>query len=154
MTYWSKRKGQQTSTCDKGFTGPHQNSFLGGCPDAGCQTLSSLEEAKKLCSKMADCGGITSSSRNSFEVRQGGQLSPSKRETSWVRETCHKKADPVAVWHTFREAVDEALADTKLNLNADVGDPRDDSSILIAISAYRDSSCKWSVRRAFERAEN
>jgi len=59
----------------------------------------------------------------------------------------------MAVWHAFESAMGEALDDPKLRLNADLGPLRNDTSIFVAISSYRDKSCSASVRNAFRNAD-
>lgn len=54
----------------------------------------------------------------------------------------------------FRQAMDSALNDASLAIRSAATEPvRDDGSIFISISSYRDETCGPSLRRAFSRAD-
>lgn len=145
--------------CDGPYAGPLAG-FLQGCPRSiGCMDLPSREAAEKLCSSLSDCPGITALSRGRYQPRADAtpQTSPS-REQSFLRPTCGgggggKKAEPAEVWRTFVETMNASLEDPALGLNIDLGPPRDDGSVFVSISAYRDVSCKATLRSAFKHAE-
>jgi len=57
------------------------------------------------------------------------------------------------VWGAFRQAMEEALDNRSLNLRTQLGPPRQDGSIFISVSSYRDETCRNTVMSAFERAD-
>lgn len=119
----------------------------------GCRQFSTLDEAKAFCSQTLECGGITMLQESLYEVRQSDHpMKSNAKETSWPKKSCFVSASPEKVWHTFREAMEKALDDPSLHLDSDFGPPREDDSIFISISSYRDESCPASVRKAYQRA--
>jgi len=63
------------------------------------------------------------------------------------------KVTPENVWHTFEQTMDKALGNASLHLDADFGPPRNDGSVFVSISSYRDKSCSASLRNAIVNAD-
>jgi len=132
--------------------------FLVGCPEDGCHTFESLEEAQKVCDlSQQPCGGVTKTGDALFDVREGSsiEISPSG-EMSYLRKTCAGEERKTAqnVYSAFARAVEKGMANSSLNLMQKLGPPRVDDSIFLSIASYRDTSCGPTLRRAFERAKH
>jgi len=63
------------------------NTYLGGCPAAGCAIFDSVDDAKAECLKVSDCGGITVyPNGKKAELRKDTKGTPSPRgETSMLK---------------------------------------------------------------------
>lgn len=79
-------ENQQKKIDDDDIWEYRENIFIQGCAKDNCQTISTLEEAKKLCLEDRDCYGVISS-KDSYQLRGGPGLKPSKTENSWIRRT-------------------------------------------------------------------
>ena len=155
---------RRTEACSRGFSQPKKGYFLSGCVQGdGCKRRQTLDEAKKACEAIAACGGITLVGGKSFELRTdtNPEHSPDGSEWSWVKLPCEKnrktgpakRATREGIWDAFSRAMDKALDNPELNLDADLGDPRDDDSIFLSVASYRDPSCRATLRKAFARAD-
>ena len=149
--------------CSRGFTPAKRNTFIAGCvPEDGCTPIKSLAEAKRQCTATPLCGGITMISSTHFEMRTGVEAEASPGgETSFIKLGCDdakvgpaKRATNRGIWGAFSHAMDRALDNKELNLDADLGDPRTDDSIFLSIASYRDPSCRATLRKAFSRADH
>eukprot|EP00928_Gymnodinium_smaydae_P003726 TRINITY_DN11317_c0_g3_i1.p1 TRINITY_DN11317_c0_g3~~TRINITY_DN11317_c0_g3_i1.p1 ORF type:complete len:691 (-),score=85.35 TRINITY_DN11317_c0_g3_i1:29-2101(-) len=148
-----------SSSCEAKYSDEIKNSFIPGCPSAGCIAQATLEAAKAQCKQHEDCGGITRVGTR-FELRSGQNARHSPNdEASWTRLPCPgsvvpERASGSNLWSAFAKVMDEALDDPSLHLNSTLRAPRADDSIYLSVSSYRDDSCPWTVRRAFERADH
>ena len=144
--------------CKDGLYAHHANTHLNGCPSAGCFKLPTLHDAKKLCSKLKDCGGITESFPGQFDLQSSSTPEKSSvGETSWVTSnTCIRNVHELvpAILNSYRNAMVAALEDPSLNLNTPLPKTRGDGSIYISVSSYRDNTCGATIRRALERADH
>eukprot|EP00929_Paragymnodinium_shiwhaense_P109983 TRINITY_DN7663_c0_g1_i1.p1 TRINITY_DN7663_c0_g1~~TRINITY_DN7663_c0_g1_i1.p1 ORF type:complete len:689 (+),score=105.83 TRINITY_DN7663_c0_g1_i1:105-2171(+) len=148
------------TTCELGYEEEQKDTFLWGCPDGGCKVFATLKQAQEACSKIiVTCGGVTQTGKEHFEVRAGaGTPGKSKNsEKSWIRKRCPsepKHATAESLWNVFATTVDDALKDPSLRLMDKPPAPRQDDSIFLSISSYRDDNCPPTVRKAFERADD
>jgi len=71
-------------------------------------------------------------------------------------ETVSKVERPSAekVWEAFQKTMTKALDDPSLSLDKKLGPVKDDGSIFVSISSYRDPSCSATVKSAFANADN
>jgi [Skp1-protein]-hydroxyproline N-acetylglucosaminyltransferase len=165
------------AVCGPKWSSVRIDSYIKGCPStsttdndnddssAGCGNFDTLEEAKSACEVLTPkkCGGVTMFEPNKYEIRaSGGELLPSEEhESSWLffKDPClveHKErnSEALLVWEAFHNAVDAALEDSLLHLQRKLGPTKEDDTIFISIAAYRDTTCRATLRRAFERASN
>ncbi|KAL1507106.1 hypothetical protein AB1Y20_007962 [Prymnesium parvum] len=146
--------------------GPAVNhSFLAGCPPlAGCAAFGSRADAEAACRRTAGCEGLTRRPGGPFELRATSSPQPSPSgEVSFPARSCDAEGQPRlptarALVGAFHEAVAGAMAEPSLHFRGGEalgrdGPPRDDDSIFVAVSAYRDSTCPHTVRRALARAD-
>jgi len=63
------------------------------------------------------------------------------------------RATAQKVWTTFRQAMENALDDKSLHLDT-THPTREDGSVFISVSSYRDPTCSNTVKSVFERADN
>lgn len=131
-----------------------QPGYLAACPKSGCRMFTDLDEAKAACAQEEDCGGVTKSGE-SFETRQSRSIVDSEHgEMSAVRSVCKRASNALEVWEAFRETIEQALDDEEeLHLNT-VYPTREDGSIFLAISTYRDITCPDTLKGAFMSAKN
>jgi hypothetical protein len=151
--------------CGETWSSQREGTFLSGCPDhpEGCKEFTTLGSAQRFCSNVlgAKCGGVTREDRKAYSVRASSvpQISPND-DVSWVKvadpclETKPKKSSARDIWEAFHLAVDSALDDADLHLQTPLGPPREDGSIFVSIASYRDFTCKDTLKRAFERADD
>jgi len=127
--------------------------FLPGCPSGGCASFESLEEAQGVCSGISSCGGVTKS-RGMFELRHDSvPFESSSEEVSWPRVRCRQEATAALVWEAFREAMEGALDEEETYHLGTTYETREDGSIFLAISSYRDITCSDTLRGAFAAAK-
>ncbi|GBG29265.1 Skp1-protein-hydroxyproline N-acetylglucosaminyltransferase [Hondaea fermentalgiana] len=128
--------------------------FLSGCPKIGCKVFDTLEEAKAACAADESCGGITKTG-GSLELRYSRDPQDSEHgEVSSVRSVCKRKSNAIEVWDAFRRTVETALnEDDNLHLSTTY-EAREDDSIFMAISTYRDTTCPDTLRGAFMSAKH
>ena len=154
--------------CGRKWSSRKPQTYLAGCPNNPesldpCDDYDDLDLAKKACEELGEaCGGITLEA-NMYQVRNGRIPQPQGEEPndSWLflpdpcddayaKSKRHSSAE--AVWDAFRTAVDASLEDPALSLREPLGPAREDDSIFISISSYRDDTCAATLKRAFERA--
>jgi len=130
------------------------DGYSGGCvkdKDGRCQSYEDLEEAKRACEAEKKCGALTSSKNSgTWQLRQSSEIKPSNTESSYL---CHAPVTPERVWETFRSTVESALDDPDLHLDQTF-DVREDDSIYLAISTYRDDECPYTLQNAVSRAKH
>jgi len=140
----------QTDKCN--WQGPF-SGYSGGCvviDGKKCASFDDLQKAKESCDDHRDCVAITGTESSGWQLRKGSEIKPSPGETS---HTCHSQVTPALVWETFRETVEKALDDTLLHLNKKYV-TREDDTIYLAISTYRDDECPYTLKNAFSRAKH
>jgi len=153
-----KSIGEPVSPCkDKGIWQEEKPGYLPGCPVAGCSSFHDLNEAKVACEAMQDCGGVTRDG-STFQLRAGnvvrGGGNQDTEEVSYAyRDSCKQRANHIDVWNAFRKTVEECLDDKELNLDT-VYKTREDASIYLSISTYRDVTCPSTLKNAYLRAKN
>eukprot|EP00929_Paragymnodinium_shiwhaense_P104241 TRINITY_DN68448_c0_g1_i1.p1 TRINITY_DN68448_c0_g1~~TRINITY_DN68448_c0_g1_i1.p1 ORF type:complete len:706 (+),score=133.09 TRINITY_DN68448_c0_g1_i1:113-2230(+) len=150
---------RRIGTCKRGYEEPQPSTFLAGCPDVGCRLLRTLKDAQDLCDTLSDCGGVTQSAPDEFQIRLAppNPMNSPAGETSWHKVACDswpKNPTALNVWSSFAETMEAALDDPELHLKEKMPLPRTDDSIFLSISSYRDDNCPFTVRKAFERADH
>lgn len=147
--------GESVKGCDlKAWSGPIAG-FLWGCYD-GCRSFTTLAEAKKHCeSGGGKCGGVVQTVDNRFELREGHRPEKSDGgEIAYVMGECGKDASAVAVWDTFRETIENAISDEEELHLSTTFPTREDDTIYLSISSYRDETCRHTVAGAFREAKH
>ena len=154
QTQYLKSIGEPVPDCNPiVWTGP-TTGFVPGCPMRGCRQFTSLEEAKVACERESDCGGVVHSG-GMFEMRSGFKIRGSLvDEQSYVRTSCSRRSTPSDVWDAFRDSIEESLDDPELNLDTSYAPAREDGSIYVSISSYRDNTCRDTLKHLFMRAQN
>lgn len=129
--------------------------YIAGCATDDCKSYNDLNEAKNACINDVFCTGLTYSSQENFELRGGAHISKSDnpKEMSIIRTQCTERATPMKVWNAFREAIEDAVDDKSLNLDTKFK-TREDDSIYLSISTYRDESCPYTLKNAFLNAKH
>jgi hypothetical protein len=174
-------RGAPTLACIKGWK-TEANAFLYGCPTGGCQRFDDLASARYACISFGqECGGVLETPGTpfaSFEPRTSNipQLSAAQ-EKSHIKIPCEPPATATAphVYNAFRRAIDSALGDPTLHLDAfeplfgNLYYPARESSneeskthnfgkeqretIFLSVASYRDENCGATVESAFANAE-
>jgi len=121
--------------------------FLGGCA-TDCAPFHTLQEALDNCGRQLACMGITTdSTKTRFEMRAGGEPSPSDGgEVSWTKATmkqCHNVVlpPPEPRGKEWVPPVGVELEDTGTFVD---GQP----TIFISVAAYRDPMCHTTISNA------
>jgi len=126
--------------------------FLKGCPGNRCEKFNTLEEAKAACERNAECGGVTLSNGQYQTRRSRIPRASSNDEASFTRTFCDRKALPEDVWESFRSAAEEAMDDKSLHLDTTYR-TKEDKTIYLSISSYRDRDCPYTLKSAFQNAK-
>lgn len=134
-----------------------RDTFLPGCASDSCRPHRTLKAAKSLCEKDVHCGGVISSGKDSYEMRNGANPEHSREgETSFVKTPCNPDvADTTTkkIIKAFYDAVTAALADTSLKtFHRKLPEVREDGSIFVSVASYRDDTCPASLRSMFKKA--
>jgi hypothetical protein len=112
-------------------------------------------EQKKM--QMPDLEGLANNLKEALQPYQRkyfSELALANGQESLKFNLRIPKSSPANVWHTFEQTMNKALDNASLHLDADFGLPRNDSSVFVALSSYRDKSCSASLRNAITQAEN
>lgn len=167
MKHLTRVKGVKSLTpnnenagCGGGWISPIPNVVFKGVDLEGA-SFSSLDDAQKACLNEETCKGVTLMDGKYF-LTSNNVISFSKTGAkSYERylDPClavkrkQKFATAQEVWKAFHDALDVSLSNQSLNLMSPLQPTRNDDSIYISIAAYRDVTCKSTLKRAFERAK-
>mmetsp|Transcript_13792 Transcript_13792/g.17993 ORF Transcript_13792/g.17993 Transcript_13792/m.17993 type:complete len:611 (-) Transcript_13792:1379-3211(-) len=148
------KAGERPPQCERMWKNPMKGYFLRGCLSDDCFTYQDFELAKQKCEADDKCGGIVSS-ENGHQLRKSSNPEVSTEpETAYpFKLSCAKRATPLGVWEAFSSTLKSAIEDESLRLDTSYGPAREDDSIYLSIATYRDESCPFTLKQAFERAE-
>lgn len=158
--------GNESLLCKQMWSFAVEDQAFAPCAGA-CAKFATLGAAKQACEADAPaCVGVTQlQSTGEFELRlrNNGKLEHSGGERSWrrigsacpEREGEERATTAMMVWNTFHDVVEGTLQDEgEFHLLNKLYSTREDGSIFISISSYRDNTCAATLKKAFERASN